>query len=347
MSAAVRSSASAPFYLICLFIIGIMCVAAAPSVAQQRVPSVLEHLTAVEGDSLHLELDLTELIHEKKKGTWFPATLTNSAGDQLSLEVRARGKYRRMNCELPPLKLKFSKKALQSMGLDTLNEIKLVVPCINNPQSEANLLQEYAAYKIYEKLTPYSVRARLVKVTFRDRHVEQTYRPMWCLLVEHEEEVAARLGGKITETYGLTTDSLATEAAALNTVFQYMIGNTDWDIESFRNIYLFRPASGAKIVPIPFDFDFSGFVSAPYASVSATTGLQSVKDRLLMQNNVPKQDIRRAVQKICSMKKELLAICTHPVFEPDASQEMLLFLNDFFLVAESGKDLPKKLESGR
>jgi len=341
-----KSSAIAAIKFLCIFLVAGILSFPSPIIAQ-HVTSILEHLTPQEGADLQLELDLTELINEKKKGTYFPGTLTSKQGEQFAVEVRARGKYRRMNCELPPLKLKFAKKALRNMGLDTVNEVKLVVPCFDNPESEAHLLREYAAYKIYEQLTPNCVRARLIKVTLRDSHVEKTYRPMWCLLVEHEEEVAARLGGQMVESYNMSMDSIVTEASALNTVFQYLIGNTDWDIAGFRNIYLFRPAPGAKVIPIPFDFDFSGLVNAPYASVSASTGLQTVKDRLLMKNDLSKQAIRSAVQTVCSQKTKLMELCSTPIFDAVTAQSLILYLNDFFTVAESNKDLPVMLKNVR
>jgi hypothetical protein len=253
-----------------------------------------------------------------------------------------------MNCDMPPLKLKFSKKTLRGLGLDTLNEIKLVVPCFDNPDSEACLLREYAAYKMYEQVAfPYAVRARLIKVVIRDSHVEKIYKAVWCMLTEHSEEVAARLQGTLAEDYNLPIDSFAVEAAARNAVFQYAIGNTDWDIEGFRNVYLFRPTIGARLIPIPYDFDFSGLVSAPYASTASSAGLLTVKDRYLMKDGLSKTEIRTGVQALLSKKTLILQQCISPFFPATVSDALTQYIESFFSVAESSKDLPGLLRDMR
>ena len=111
--------------------------------------SVFDFLTPQEGVAMTIELDLTELINNKKTNQYFPATLTTADGQLLQLDIRPRGKYRRKICEVPPLKLKFSEKGLRAAQLDTLNVVKLVVPCFNDAESEALLLREYVAYRLF------------------------------------------------------------------------------------------------------------------------------------------------------------------------------------------------------
>jgi hypothetical protein len=83
-------------------------------------PSIFEYLSPAEGAEFRLEFDLTGLVNQKKTNSWFPATLTTSDGALIALEIRPRGKFRRMTCDVPPLKLKFSKKSLRAFRLDTL-----------------------------------------------------------------------------------------------------------------------------------------------------------------------------------------------------------------------------------
>lgn len=295
-------------------------------------PSIFDYLTAQEGASITLELDLTELINQKATNNYFPGTLSTAEGKMFELEARPRGKYRRKICEVPPLKLKFPKKAMRAAGFDTLNELKLVVPCFDNPKGEELVLREYVAYRMFERISPtYHVRARLVKVVFRNRHVENDRDPVWCLLVEHEEQVAARLRGKITEDYNLPTDSLYTEQAADNALFQYLIGNTDWAISTFRNVYLLKPATaGERIRVLPFDFDFSGFVSAPYSSPTAATGLRDVKERLLMAEGLPQSAIDAAMVRMDAAKSDLLALCASPFLSKSVSRELTRYVESFF-----------------
>ena len=304
--------------------------------------TAFDYLTAQEGTEFTLELDLTDLINNKNTKTYFPGSITASDGKMLKVEVRARGKYRRRICDVPPLKLKFSKKDLRAKGLDTLNEIKLVVPCFEDPRGEELLLREYVAYRMFERLSPYSVRARLVKVTFRDKHVEEAKKPVYCLLVEHEEQVAARLQGAIVEEYGLKADTLQTEQGALAAVFEYMIGNTDWGLADARNVYLFKSAPGEKIHLIPFDFDFAGLVDAPYAVPKVETGLKNVRERHLSADGIPAAALREAAEKIKGAKADLMAMCTANFLSKNSSKEMTKYLESFFQNIDNLPIEPKK-----
>ncbi len=301
--------------------------------------SVFDYLTPQDGINLTLDLDLTELINNKKTNQYFPATITTADGQVLPLEVRPRGKYRRKICEVPPLKLKFSKKTLRAAQLDTLNEIKLVVPCFDDPDSEDLLLREYVAYRLFERLNPqYAVRARLVRVAFRDRHVEQTHAPVYCLLLEHEEQVAARLRGDLVENYNLPADQLDTESAAITCLFEYMIGNTDWEIASFRNVYLLKPANGSKIRVIPYDFDFSEMVGAPYAMQNKSG---SKPGRKLIADGLSAAMMLQAAQTMQTAKADLLTWCSASFLPRNTVKELNRYVLSFYEALDTKLDFSK------
>lgn len=325
---------------ILLFLVTTSAFAQAPPATS----SVFDYLTAQEGAAMTLELDLTELINNKNTNQYFTGSLTAYNGKMLKVEVRPRGKFRRRVCDVPPLKLKFGKKELKANGLDTLNEIKLVVPCFSDPKGEELLLREYVAYRMFERLSPQSVRARLVKVTFRDKHVEAVKEPMYCILVEHEEQVTARLGGEIVEKYGLTADSLDSGQAALTALFQCMIGNTDWNVADMRNIYLFKSdkEKDAKIQLIPYDFDFAGLVNAPYATPKAETGLKNVKERILLAGGIPSSALKEAAEKMKGAQTDLLALCNSNFLTKSSVKDLNRYMESFFqnidsLLVEGGK----------
>ncbi len=52
----------------------------------------------------------------------------------------------------------------------------------------------------------------------------------------------------------------------LMSVFQYMIGNTDWSVWALHNVVLLKADSTALPIVVPFDFDWCGIVNAPYAA---------------------------------------------------------------------------------
>ena len=63
-------------------------------------------------------------------------------------------------------------------------------------------------------------------------------------------------------------------------VFQYLIGNTDWSVQYQQNIKLLAPDSKALVTTVvPYDFDHSGLVDAPYAHPAEQLNMTSVRQR--------------------------------------------------------------------
>ncbi len=301
--------------------------------------SIFEHLTKTEGAKITLEADLTSMLENRKKEQYYPATLTTEDGKTFKVEAKLRGKFRRKIADIPPLKIKFKKKDLTGQGFDTLNEIKLTLPAYDNELGEQLLLKEYVAYRMFEHLTSASVRARLVRLTIRDTHVEKSKR-MFAILLEDEEETAVRMNGQEVEQYGISPDSLIMNQAALVAVFQYMVGNTDWDISMQRNVRLIKSQESGKVLVIPFDFDFAGMVAAPYASPSSESGLKTVRDRFMMANGIKTEQLKRALKIVKAAKPDLYKICYSKFVPRAAGDEIVAYLDTFFEQIENSEEVP-------
>lgn len=329
------------FCLACLF----LCCAFPQLHAQQAPTSVFDLLTADEGAPLVLGLDLDSILTYRKTIQYFPAVIKggNELQYSFNVEVRPRGKFRRKRCEIPPLKLKFKKSSLQTYDLDTLNEIKLVLPCADDPGSEELILREYTAYRIYEALTPYHVRARLINLEMKSNNQKGSSHKMIAMLVEHEEQVAKRLNGTVSQEWGIKAEHMNCDQAALMLCFEYLIGNTDFDLSAFRNNLQFIPAGDTKIIPIPFDFDFSGLVNAPYASPNSETGLKNVRDRCLMKSDVPSESHQKALQTVRQHETEILALCQNKNMRKRTVNEMTGYLDYFFKSTADKQELPPVL----
>src|SRR4030095_9215845 len=63
------------------------------------------------------------------------------------------------------------------------------------------------------------------------------------------------------------------------TMFQYMIGNTDWSVQYLHNIKLIAVDSLSTPYAVPYDFDHAGIVEAYYAYPPPELGLSSTKER--------------------------------------------------------------------
>jgi hypothetical protein len=289
--------------------------------------TIFERLTVKEGTPITLSLDMTTLIAQKKSRDYLFGSFTDDQGQEYKVEIRASGKYRRMKAIDPPLKIKFKKKTLKKEGLSSLNKLKIVLPWFDTPLGEEYLVREYLAYKIYEHLTPIHVRCRLVQLTLNN--TKGGTKNTVALLVEDEDETAGRLGGKLVTRYGIPVDSLEMQQAALTTVYQYFIGNTDWDLDMRRNVRIVETPDG-RMLTMPYDFDFSGFVNAPYATPASDSGIRNVRERSLKKIELEKDAVEAAVKTLRSHQEAIKELCKHSRVSEKAQQEMLNYTELYF-----------------
>lgn len=209
--------------------------------------------------------------------------LVSSTGQNSTFKtgIRTRGIFRlkNTNCYFPPLTLKFSKNEIKNTVFKGYPKLKLVLPCRKSDPYEQYILLEYLAYKIYNLLTEYSFRVRLLKIKLIDLDGKEPVHEKFGFIIEPVEKLAKRTNSKEIEVKNLHPD--LTDSLLINrlSIFQYMIGNTDWSVKALHNIKLLSRDSLRSPVAVPYDFDFSGLVDAPYAAPAEHLKISSVKMR--------------------------------------------------------------------
>ncbi len=190
--------------------------------------------------------------------------------------AKTRGNFRRLksNCFFPPLSLNFKQAPTKNSPFEKLGKLKLVMPC----KDDEFVVREWLVYKLYNLITPKSFAAKLVKVKLYDSSAGKISEPFYGILLEEEKQMAAR-NNYITTEKRLKPSQVETDAFLITSVFEYMIGNTDWSVEYLQNIKLISPDSNAVPTAIPYDFDHSGIVNAPYAQPTPELLLSSVRQR--------------------------------------------------------------------
>ncbi|MCB0566164.1 MAG: hypothetical protein KDD01_17470 [Phaeodactylibacter sp.] len=264
----------------------------------QQTESLFDYLSK-SGQLIELTMktDMDEVINNRRRAEYQPAELvfTDINGEEIHWEIGVvpRGNYRRRVCDFPPVRLNFSKGELARNGLNPeFDKLKMVTHCLEEKADEDFVLKEYLAYKLYNQLSPNSYRVQLARVTYLDTQGKHRKIKRFAILIEETDELAHRLGGTECELMGQPADSIAIAEENLMAVFQYMIGNEDWSIRMLRNIKLIRPDNGGRLIPVPYDFDFSGFVNTPYAVASSQLGLSHVKQRIFLGNAVETEQLR-------------------------------------------------------
>jgi len=235
---------------------------------------------------LELEADFGQLLEDRdQESEERPARITlQRPGGEVSvpLEVRTRGNFRLRDhiCPFPPLRLDFPEDSIAGTPLEGQDKLKLVTHCRDWDSYEQNVLEEYLAYRIYNLLTDVGFRVQLALITYRDTSGKHEAVSRLGFLLEEEDALAARLGGQMLEVPSAHPDDFVPRQAGLMYLFEFMIGNTDWSLVQFHNVKLIRIES--EYFPIPYDFDFSGLVDAPYAGPNPALAqrISTVTERL-------------------------------------------------------------------
>ena len=201
----------------------------------------------------------------------------NNSNISISVKMKTRGHFRKQkgNCKYPPLQISFPANVNNLSPLFSgQTKLKLVMPC----SGDDYVIREWLVYKIYNLITPRSFRARLVKVTLDDPKNKKPPAPFYGFLIEDEKQMAARNKATAVEQK-LRPQETQQDAFLTMAVFQYLIGNTDWSVEYLQNIKLLKIESSPQLITVPYDFDHSGLVNAPYAHPAEELLMRSVQER--------------------------------------------------------------------
>ena len=193
----------------------------------------------------------------------------NAAGitDSLKIGVKRRGNFRLKQCYFPPLWIKIDKKNAKNTLFEGNKKLKLVMPCDSRQGSNDLILREYLCYRLYEVMTAYCFKSRLVNIDFTDEkgNKNKDYQ-LKGILIEDVDITAKRNGCKTASDARISPMSLNDTFALRFDLFQLLIANTDWSKGYQHNSKLIYYNS--KYIPLPYDFDMSGVVDAPYSVVS-------------------------------------------------------------------------------
>lgn len=314
--------------------------AALAAVALLARPAAAQDAPLFRSDSVvavTLRTDLRALLRDRDTATavWRAATLTYSGPDSaitVPLQVRTRGIFRRANCDVPPIRLRFAEKDVRGTLLDQLRRPKLVTHCYPRGEYEQNLLQEYAIYRAWRLLSPYSFAARLVRVTYEDSAGRVRPVTRYGIVTEDPERLAQRLGATILTQNDVRLGRLNRPSASTLGVFQYLIGNTDWAVPMRHNIELLRTTDSA-IYAVPYDFDWSGIIDASYARPASFLGIQRVTDRVFRGVCQLQADLAPTLGRFEALRDSLTAVFRSvPGLEPRTLERTLRYINGFYTV---------------
>ena len=243
--------------------------------------------------SVRIEAPLKTLLKERPDVEYLDSTFSyvDAAGEvhKLDLKLRTRGKYRRKKstCNFPPIRLNFRKKQVEGTEFAGQDKLKLVTHCQTRRKNfEQLVLREYLAYRIMQVLSDESFGARMMRITYIDTEDDGKQITKYGFVIEDEDDIGERIGLVAAEVRGIKAHELNPQQANLVSVYEYLIGNTDFSLilgptgtSCCHNAVLYSNG-GPPYTPIPYDLDFAGIVDAPYAEPNPRFKIRSVKTRV-------------------------------------------------------------------
>lgn len=235
---------------------------------------------------------LKTLMWERPDEEYLEGTFTYTKDDgteqTFDLKMRTRGNFRRQKklCNFAPIRLNFRKGQVADTVFAGQDKLKLVTHCQQNKATyEQFVLREYIAYRILQVLTNRSFGVRLFHIDYVDTETGKT-KLKYGFVLEDDDHVAERVGMKSIRTGNVQHDDLERRQENLVNVFQYLIGNTDFSLvhgpandDCCHNSKLLSATGGPPYTPLPYDFDFSGLVDAPYANPNPRFRIKTVRSR--------------------------------------------------------------------
>ncbi|GAB4425772.1 MAG: hypothetical protein OHK0039_43570 [Bacteroidia bacterium] len=281
-----------------------------------------------------------------------PATLTlyEATGDSthFPIQLQVRGHYRRDRCQFPPLRVDFDADSVGGTVFEGQNKLKLVTHCQSSQQKYNDyVLLEYLVYRSYNALTDSSFRVRLLDITYRDQTGRKPPIRRMAFFIEAKSAMAGRLGGRELEQENIHPDETHRELANLMSIFQYMIGNTDWSIPGLHNVVLVATTPGMPPLPVPYDFDWSGAVNPPYAFPNPQLGIRTVRERIFRGFCRSPEEFESAFARFRAARETILArYQQQPGLDEAARKDALGFLGEFFKTIDDPKAVQRDFIEG-
>lgn len=268
-------------------------------------------------------------------GVTYPITLTPRGITRKSTDT----------CNFPPLRVELTRPAPPGSLFEHQHHLKLVTHCKRSPDFQQKVLLEYSAYLLYNRMTPQSFRARLANIDYRDES-GRPYIARVGYFLEDFSDVAKRNGmtaARLPDT--IPGSMLDPVGSARFAVFEYMISNYDWSMRAgpkgttcCHNSRLLANGSAGPVIPVPYDFDWSGLVDSPYAGPPEGIPIESVRQRNFRGYCAHLNQARAVAAELAPRRAEFLGVfASVPGLDARNQRSATTYVNEFFNDLESGK----------
>lgn len=274
------------------------------------------------------------------------------ANNVVDVQFRPRGNNRlkKKVCSSAPLKILFDKQSSPATVFDNQSELKLVVLCRQTSRYQDYIRIEYLIYKLLNKITEKSYRARWVDIVYQDTDQNVTPRREKGFFIEQKKRMAKRLDLNTVDVKKIKLKQIDPEQAALLALFQFVISNADYSL--LTSIAGKNCCHNAKLlldknddhIPFIYDFDSSGLVNPSYAIPSASLPITRVTHRLYRGYCRHNESLKAAREQLIASSDELIVLFeSDPILSSRAKPKAVKFLRKSFKLLENDKQYSKNI----
>jgi hypothetical protein len=290
---------------------------------------------------MSIQTDISHLINNREiipipakiyiTGNNFEATFNAS--------IEVRGNFRRdpSNCDFPPLRLRFNETDVRGTIFEGNLDVKIVTHCRENSEKFIqSMSKEYTTYQLYNLLNPYSLKVKMVEVTYIDDQGELKPMNNQVFLIEDIHHLAERYNMKEVEGK-FSEDDINKDNLLKLSVFQFMIGNTDWIIPFSKNLKFIQDDN--RTLAVPYDFDYSGLVGTDYSRENGQSIL-AAPERKFKGPCYEFNDLQQEFNRLRGMKEELLDHINQSLYlKAKSKSAMKNYIDEFFQIIGSEKKI--------
>jgi hypothetical protein len=325
----------------------ILFVLSSESFAQKNQDLLFDSDTPLD---ISIRMSIADVKGTKSDSSYVYDTLyyRNSSGifESVAIKLKGRGNFRFRECYYPPAWIKINRKEAKGTLFEKNRNLKLVLPC-RSASGNSQIIREYLCYKLFESISGFCFRTRLLNIDFTEVNGKRKRKAaLNGILIEDIDDAAKRLDATPQKNRRIHPKLQNDTSAARLYLFEYLISNTDWSVVYQHNMKLIMKPPNIFIY-LPYDFDMSGFVDAPYSTVSQIGDQQlpirHVRQRLYRGYCIAPGAMEYVRQEFLSKKEMLLLIPPKygSQLSPNNLKNINGYLNEFFKIV-ADKDLFKK-----
>ncbi len=270
--------------------------------------------------------------------------------ESYDISLRTRGQFRLQprTCGFPPLRVNFKKSAVEGTLFEGQDKVKLVTHCQDKrDEYEQYVLQEYLIYRMYNLFTEESFRVRLTRLTYVDTEGKRDSITKYAFFIEDVDAMAVRNGHEVLEVPQVPPSQVARQELIRFELFQYLIGNTDFDPfhrepddeSCCHNAVLIGSMVDILVIPVPYDFDWSGLIAARYARPDSRLGIRSVRQRRFWGVCRPREQWEAEFPEFLERQDAIYSLFrSQPDLDPERLEDSLEYFDEFYeIIGDEGK----------